>query len=125
MASFAPKKMNNKDISKGEIKGYYIINKDIGTLDDSIKKISITDAFLLFDGGSLRFYHSPQIETIIKNTAIAGLNPNPPFGQLFSQLKFRGCEKIVGKIIKSGTRHIKIEVISLNHTEQSTWFKFF
>ena len=118
--------MNNKDISKGEIKGYYIINKDIGTLDDSIKKISITDAFLLFDGGSLRFYNSPQIETIIKNTAIAGLDPNPPFVHfLHPQLEFRGCKKIVGEIIQSGTRHIDIEVIPRENAEQPTRFTFF
>ena len=120
------KKMNNKDISKGEIKGYYIINKDIGTLDDSIKKISITDAFLLFDGGSLRFCNSPQIETIIKNTAIAGLDPNPPFVHfLHPQLEFRGCKKIVGEIIQSGTRHIDIEVIPRENAEQPTRFTFF
>ena len=107
------KKMNTKDISSGEIKGYFILEKEISTHKDSLKKISIVDAFLLFGGGgSLRFYNSPQIETIIKNTAIVGLNPTPGFmPYLLGQLVFKGCGKIVGELIQSGTRHIKIEVI--------------
>ena len=106
------KKMEKKDISTGEITGYYLINKNISNTRTTIDKIIMADAFLYFDGGSIEFQYAPLVETIIKNTAITNFDAADfkPWWFANRKLIFRGCGMLLEKI-QSGTIHIQHETI--------------
>lgn len=113
------KPMEKKDISNGEINGYYLINKNITNTRTTIERLMIADAFLYFSGGSIIFDSAPQVETIIKNTAIMNYDA-PPHGfwtLLNPKLSFKGCQILINKM-QSKSIYIQSETIPTKQTKE-------
>ena len=68
------KPINKPEIFSGNISGYYRIKNKIKITKRKISRLYFINAFLYFEGGQIEFSCAPNIETVIKNTAIIGLN---------------------------------------------------
>ena len=96
------KPMTRSDISNGEIKGYYVVKKDIVIEKTTIEELKIFDAYICFYGGSINYTKSPNNKTTITNTTLTGLSgtskPSPlPFTKSAYNLYFRGREHLEQK----------------------------